>query len=128
MTCFHCGMLDGAHLDTCATQVKAKCPPHSRGRDGTGNEVCKACGKLWDEIPKLYCIAYEYRVNLVSRRDHATIHNWKADFLYLHATSDSDARGQFFSSQSPHLHMRIVGVAPVLGYFVDDEHGENLSV
>ena len=115
--CFHCDALDGAHTEVCPTHKKGTCPPHRKGLY-QGDVVCVECKQLWDTIPQLYCIAYEYR---------ATLHVWRADFMYLHAVSDGDARIQFLGSQSPHLHMRIVGIAPVLGYLVDDAHGEELT-
>lgn len=117
MKCFHCSSEQG-HTEECPTQKKAKCPPHRKGEGLLGVTVCLDCGVLWDDIPRLYAIAYEYKRGL---------NTWVPEFMYMHATSDGDARVQFFSSQSPHLHMRIVGIAPVLGFLVDDKHGEELT-
>lgn len=77
------------------------------------------------ETPKpkkpLYAIAYEYRVRPGV---------WRPEIEYMHAEDNSDARLQFFRSEpnSNHRHMRIVGIAPVLGYFVNDNKGDALSV
>jgi len=69
----------------------------------------------------LYCICYEYRIRPGV---------WDCDKLYLHADDAGDARLQFFRSDSPETmrHIRIVGIAPSIGYFVDDKKGEELSV
>ena len=69
----------------------------------------------------LYAIAYEYRVR---------VGVWKPDIIYLHAKDDGDARIQFFQSESQvkWRHMRIVGIAPVIGFHVNDSKGDNLSV
>ncbi len=123
--CFHCDTVGGGHTEVCPTHNRTKCPPHRRGALN-GDIVCTVCGKLWDDIPQLYAIAYEYRA---SKRKGASITNvWLPEFQYLHATSVGDARVQFLGSQSPHLHMRIVGIAPVLGFLVDDSHGDELTV
>ncbi len=68
----------------------------------------------------LYAIAYEYRVKRGV---------WKPDIDYLHAVDDKDAHFAFFQSESPQVmrQVKVVGVAPVIGYFVDDKHGEQLS-
>ena len=70
---------------------------------------------------RLYAIAYEYRV----RRG-----KWVPEIDYLHATDDGDARLQFFQSESPAImrETRIVGIAPVIGHYVHDNHGEAVSV
>ncbi len=94
------------------------CPPHVTKRlIKDGPKVCIHCRT----VVQLYAIAYEARIRFGV---------WKPDFLYLHAASDGDARWQFLNSESPATmrHMRIVGVAPVLGYLVNDNHGEDLSV
>jgi len=117
MNCIHCNASEG-HTDECITHKKTKCPPHTKGqyRDSL---ICIHCRTPWEEVPQLYAIAYEYR---------SSRNTWLPEFLYLHAVNDADARLQFFHSQSPHLYMRIVGIAPVLGYLVNDSHGEDLSV
>jgi hypothetical protein len=73
---------------------------------------------------KLYAIAYEYRLGRGRNR------KWCADIDYLHATDAGDARLQYLNSEPPQVmrEVRIVGIAPVLGYFVNDNHGEKLSV
>lgn len=69
----------------------------------------------------LYCIAYEYRVKRGV---------WRPELDYLHANDANDARWWFFQSESPQVfrQVRVVSVAPVVGYFVNDNHGEDLSV
>jgi hypothetical protein len=69
----------------------------------------------------LYCICYEYKKSPGI---------WDCDKLYLHADDAGDARLQFFRSDSPETmrEIRIVGIAPVIGYFVDDNKGNELSV
>ena len=68
----------------------------------------------------LWCICYEEKVRgkLVGQK------------VYVHADSEGDARLQYFYSEPPKtLRQRnIVAVARVLGYFVNDNHGEDLSV
>jgi len=68
----------------------------------------------------LYCICYEYRLRPGV---------WDCDKLYLHADDAGDARLQFFRSDAPETmrQIRIVAVAPVVGFFVDDNKGEELS-
>lgn len=69
----------------------------------------------------LYCICYEFKLRPGV---------WDCDKLYLHAENDGDARWQFLRAENPDLmrEMRIVGIAPVVGYFVNDTRGEALSV
>ena len=69
----------------------------------------------------LYCIAFEYR--------HA-IGDWRASTLYLHAEDAGDARVQFFYSEDAATmrYIRVVGIAPAIGFQVHDSHGEELSV
>jgi len=72
---------------------------------------------------QLYAISYIYMVSPGV---------WKGDFLYVHASDAGDARLQYFQSNDPEVlqrrHVRIEGVAPVIGYFVNDAHGDDLSV
>jgi hypothetical protein len=74
----------------------------------------KRSGKL------LYAICYWHRVKGKMREE----------FLYCHADDDGDARQQYLnSSECRGLYdLRIVAIAPVIGYHVKDEHGEKLSV
>jgi hypothetical protein len=74
----------------------------------------KQSGKL------LYSICYWHRVD----------GRWREEFLYCHADDAGDARVQYFNSPIGRgLHdLRIVAIAPVVGYHVKDEHGEKLSV
>lgn len=74
---------------------------------------------------ELHAIAYEYKV-----RDRNGKVRWVPEIDYLHATDTGDARLQYLQSEPPQVmrEVRIVGVAKVLGYFVDDNHGDKLSV
>jgi hypothetical protein len=75
----------------------------------------------------LYAIAYErltvYWKNGERRR------RWEPGIEYLHAVNDGDARYQYFNSELPEVmtETRIVGVAPVIGYHVHDNHGDVIS-
>ena len=97
--------------------------------------ICATCKRHVDEVhiteeglhnrssePKkpLYCIAYEEREGTT----------WKGHKLYVHADSVEDARLQYLYSEPPkRLRQRnVVGVARIIGYFVNDSKGENLSV
>ncbi len=80
--------------------------------------------KLIKQTPSgkyLYSIAYEFRESPGV---------WKPAILYVHATDAGDARVQYLQSEAEgnHRHMRIVGIAPVIGYHVNDNHGEDLTV
>lgn len=68
----------------------------------------------------LYCIAYE----LYSRKGHLL----KGDLEYVHADSVAHARNQFCYSNPNRRTHKVVGVAPVIGFYVDDKKGEVLSV
>lgn len=52
----------------------------------------------------------------------------RAEIIYLHAKDGAHARYQYCMMHPNRRSHRIVAVAPVIGYFVDDEHGEKLSV
>ncbi len=87
------------------------------------NAVAPKKGYTEEEKKKpLYCIAYTWWS--IKRK------KWVAEKLYMHADSAGDARVMFMNSEAPETHRRIniVGVAPVIGYFVHDNHGDKLSV
>ncbi len=71
----------------------------------------------------LYAIAYMY-----SPRPGA----WKGDFLYVHAEDAGEARLIYLRSHDPEMlklrNVTITGVAPVIGYFANDDNGTSLSV
>lgn len=73
---------------------------------------------------QLYAIAYEYRIGRGRTR------KWIPEIDYLHADDGADARLKFFQSEPLEImrEVRMVGVAPVIGYFVDDNKGDKLSV
>lgn len=74
----------------------------------------------------LYCVAYEYRM----LRKGGQWTPWKAEFDYLHANDWKDAQWWFFQSEPPDKFRQIhIGhVAPVIGYHVEDNKGDVLSV
>lgn len=76
---------------------------------------------------KLYAIAYEYRLEYVVNGEKRR--KWVPEIDYLHAIDDGDARLQYLQSEPPSVmrETRIVGVAPVIGYFVNDSHGDDVS-
>jgi len=72
----------------------------------------------------LHAICYEYRVG---RGRHT---RWIPEIDYLHAVDVADARLQYLQSEPPQVmrEVRIVAVSRVIGYFVDDNKGDSLSV
>ncbi len=81
---------------------------------------------------QLYCIAYETHQPktcqaCLTRRG---IHTWVPDMEYTHAEDISAARLTFYHSQMDGVmrETRTVGVSEVVGYFVEDNKGNNLSV
>lgn len=75
------------------------------------------------EKKTLYCIAYE-RWSVKRKK-------WIAELDYTHANDAGEARLTFFQdlqSNKTIVNPKGLMVAPVLGYFVDDNHGEELSV
>ncbi len=75
----------------------------------------------------LYAIAYEKRVSYVKNGQRRR--KWIPGMEYLHAVDEGDARLQYFQSEAPQVmqEVRIVGVAPVIGYHVNDNHGDDIS-
>jgi hypothetical protein len=67
----------------------------------------------------LYAIAYMYT---------PSPGQWKGDFLYVHADSVEDARLIYLRSEDPEMlkkkNVTITGVAPVVGYFGNQESAE----
>ncbi len=76
----------------------------------------------------LYAIAYERRVAYTARNGQRR-RKWVPEIEYLHAIDEGDARLQYFQSEVPQVmhETRIVGVAPVIGYHVNDNHGDDVS-
>ena len=76
----------------------------------------------------LYAIAYERRI--IYFKNGQRRRKWVPGIEYLHAKDEGDARLQYFQSELPGVmqETRIVGVAPVIGYHVEDNHGDKLSV
>jgi hypothetical protein len=72
------------------------------------------------EKPILYAIASEKEV-----RNGDGTSNWYAEIVHVHALDQANAR--FIFLQDPeHRTRRIVAIGPVIGYHVDDEHGDKL--
>ena len=53
---------------------------------------------------------------------------WKANTIYLHAEDSGEARAKVATAHPNRNKVRIVAVASVIGYHVDDEHGDKLRV
>lgn len=67
----------------------------------------------------LYAIAFNKR----------TPRGWVPDTVYLHAEDQGDAAVKFFRVRwGKRGSVNVVGIAPVVGFKVLDEHGESLSV
>lgn len=72
----------------------------------------------WDKR-KLYCACYETLVNGVLM----------ANKEYMHALDEQDATAQFWNGRIAADNVtKLVGVAPAIGYFVQDTAGRKLSV
>ena len=70
-------------------------------------------------IVRLYAIASERMI----RRNGIVL--WEPEVLHVHAVNDANAK--FIFMQYPeHKNHRIVAIGPVIGYHIDDEHGEKL--
>jgi hypothetical protein len=72
--------------------------------------------------PILFAVAVE---RLMRVRGNAGV-TWKAEMIYLHATDSANARIRFTATHDRSY--RIVALGPVIGYFVNDNHGDDLSV
>lgn len=68
----------------------------------------------------LFCIAWEF----------TKMGRTSTGFEYTHADSAGEARAIFLGGLKYHDARRtvIVGIAPVIGFFSKDEHGDRLSV
>jgi len=71
----------------------------------------------WDKR-KLYCAAFETLVDGVL----------KANKEYMHAVDEQDATAQFWNGRiAADNVVKLVGVAPAIGYFVQDTQGRKLT-
>jgi hypothetical protein len=70
----------------------------------------------------LYSICYLHGAPIVGQR--------KMEYLYCHAEDAGDARVQFLYSPACKglSHVSIVAIGPVIGYHVEDDHGDRLTV
>jgi hypothetical protein len=75
----------------------------------------------------LYCIAFTYRTPIPGSNPPRK--KWVSDKLYVHANDAGEARLIFLRSENPKTmrEINITGVAPAIGMFVEDNHGEVLS-
>ena len=53
---------------------------------------------------------------------------WVADIEYLHATSASEAKVLYTSANPDRKKLRIVGIAPVIGYIAEDDNADVVRV
>jgi len=76
--------------------------------------------KMVDNGKILYCLAFTYWDGK----------RWVGDKEYTHAHTIEEARLIFYRSENSRVIRKrnIVGVAPVVGYFVTDKTGQELSV
>lgn len=74
------------------------------------------------EKPVLWCVAAEVC-------DTRKGNKWFTDLMYTHATCAAIARATYIQGlpNGEYYRVRIVGVAPVVGYF-GDEKGQNITV
>lgn len=52
----------------------------------------------------------------------------RANIVYLHGTDAAHARGQYCLANPNRRTHKVVAVGPVIGYFVQDDHGDRLTV
>ena len=71
--------------------------------------------------PKLWAVAAERMVKINGRIDH-----WIPEIIHLHATDRLNAQYVFMQDSIHRTQYRIVAIGPVIGYHVEDEHGEVL--
>lgn len=78
--------------------------------------------RMTDKSQTLYCRAFTFLDVRTGK--------WIGEREYTHAASIEDARLTFWRSENEKTMRRInvVGVAPVIGYFVNDTKGDELSV
>jgi len=72
------------------------------------------------ENRKLYAIAAERMI----RRNRRI--SWIPEIVHVHAIDSANAKFVFLQDVNHQKNYRIVAVGPVIGYHVDDEHGEKL--
>lgn len=62
------------------------------------------------------------------RNVNGTLRCVTADVVYVHAIDVVAARLEYFKVHDIHARWRICAIGPVVGFFVDDAHGDKLSV
>jgi len=76
--------------------------------------ACEATFEEWDQR-KLYCVIYNTPERQIKE--------------YFHGTSQADVAEQFWNGHIlDRSIVNVVGIAPVIGYFVDDKEGLELHV
>ena len=68
-------------------------------------------------MKSLYAIAAERRIGL---------NEWVPEIVHVHALDSANAKFIFLQNPEHRKFYRIVAVGPVIGYHVEDEHGERL--
>ena len=86
-----------------------------------------------DEKKTLYAVAIEVRRIIGRSRSGKGFRysSWKGDIRYLHAIDVNEAHVMFTAAHSQEILgnvMRIASIGRVIGYFVNDNKGEQLSV
>lgn len=66
----------------------------------------------------LYCACLEFWASFQGK--------WVAETKYLHAKDTGEARAKITIAYPRRDLVRIVGVAPAIGFHVEDDHGERL--
>jgi len=72
------------------------------------------------EKRKLYAIASERMIK------HGKNISWVPEIVHVHANDSAHAKFIFLQDIDHRRNYRIVAVGPVIGYHVEDEHGEKL--
>jgi len=86
------------------------------------NRLAAAAGiQPKQEERRLYAVACERVIKLPDGKTTII-----PEIVHLHAVDEPNARWVFYNDPVHRKHYRIVAVGPVIGYHVDDEHGEVL--
>jgi hypothetical protein len=69
---------------------------------------------------KLFAVAVEIPI-----KRNGKVISWVPEITHVHANDSLQARAIYMQDSHHHNH-RIVAIGPVIGYHVEDEHGEQL--
>jgi hypothetical protein len=97
-------------------------------RNANGIRGIAASSSAEEQTAILYCISYNELNKARYIKNKQIV--WELKFHYLHATDMQNARYEFIMSR-PNKSIQgfdIVGIAPVIGYHVEDNKGDKLSV